>query len=75
MGFSSVVYPTITVTASMKRGDQLLWQRTEYISAFNGGNTFGYEPKRYRTEPELLRTALDGISRIVDEAIVKDLSL
>jgi hypothetical protein len=59
----------------MKRGDQLIWQRTEYISASNGGNTFGYEPKRYRTEPELLRTALDGISKIVDEAIVKDLSL
>lgn len=74
-GFSSVVYPTITVTGSMKRGDQLIWQRTEYVTPFNGGNTFGYEPKRYPTEPELLRTALDGISKIVDEAIVKDLNL
>lgn len=74
-GFSSVVYPTINVTGILKRGEERLWQRTENITAFNGANTYGYTPLRYRTEPELLRTALDGISKIVDQYLVKDLSL
>jgi hypothetical protein len=73
-GFSSVVYPTIAVSAVMKRGDELIWQRNEPITAFNGANTFGYEPLRYRTEPELLRTALTGVAQIVDRYLVKDLS-
>ncbi|MDH0747027.1 hypothetical protein N5D61_11790 [Pseudomonas sp. GD03842] len=73
-GFSILVYPTINVTGVLKRGDELVWQRTEYITPFNGANTYGYTPLRYRTEPELLRTALNGVSQIVDEALVKDLS-
>ncbi|WP_342655821.1 hypothetical protein [Pseudomonas sp. F3-2] len=72
-GFSSVVYPTISVRGSLKRGDERVWQKTEYITPFNSGNTYGYTPLRYRTEPELLRTALDGVSQIVDEQLVKDL--
>lgn len=72
-GFSSVVYPTISVTGSLKRRDERVWQKTEYITPFNSGNTYGYTPLRYRTEPELLRTALDGVSQIVDEQLVKDL--
>lgn len=72
-GFSSVVYPTISVTGSLKRVDERVWQKTEYITPFNSGNTYGYTPLRYRTEPELLRTALDGVSQIVDEQLVKDL--
>lgn len=74
-GFSSVVYPTINVTGVLKRGDERVWQLTENITAFNGANTYGYTPLRYRTEPELLRTALGGISQIVDQYLVKDLSL
>ncbi|MGF6124933.1 hypothetical protein QF019_000122 [Pseudomonas frederiksbergensis] len=73
-GFSSVVYPNIAVSAVMKRGDELIWQRNEPITAFNGANTFGYEPLRYRTEPELLRTALTGIAQIVDRYLVADLN-
>jgi hypothetical protein len=74
-GFSSVVYPTINVTGLLKHGEERVWQRTEYITAFNSGNTFGFTPLRYRTEPELLRTALDGVSQIVDQYLVKDLTL
>lgn len=73
-GFSSVVYPTIAVSGVMKRGDELIWQRNEPITAFNGANTYGYEPLRYRTEPELLRTALTGIAQIADSYLVKDLN-
>jgi hypothetical protein len=73
-GFSSVVYPTITVSGVMKRGEELIWQRNEPITAFNGANTYGYTPLRYRTEPELLRTALAGVSQIVDGYLVKDLN-
>lgn len=74
-GFSSVVYPTISVTGTLKRGEELVWQRTENISPFNGANTYGYTPLRYRTEPELLRMALGGISQIAGEYLVKDLGL
>lgn len=73
-GFSSVVYPTIAVSGVMKRGDELIWQRNEPITPFNGANTYGYEPLRYRTEPELLRTALTGVSQIVGGYLVKDLN-
>lgn len=73
-GFSSVVYPTIAVNGVMKRGDELIWQRNEPITAFNGANTYGYEPLRYRTEPELVRTALTGVSQIVGDYLVKDLN-
>jgi hypothetical protein len=73
-GFSSVVYPTINVTGILKRNEDIVWQRTEYITPFNGANTYGYTPLRYRTEPELLRTALGGIAQIVDEQLVKDLN-
>lgn len=73
-GFSSVVYPTIAVSGVMKRGDELIWQRNEPITPFNGANTYGYEPLRYRTEPELLRTALTGVSQIVGSYLVKDLN-
>ncbi|WP_074752874.1 hypothetical protein [Pseudomonas abietaniphila] len=73
-GFSSVVYPTINVTGILKRNEETVWQRTEYITPFNGANTYGYTPLRYRTEPELLRAALDGISQIVDDSLIKDLS-
>jgi hypothetical protein len=73
-GFSSVVYPTIAVSAVMKRGEELIWQRNEPITAFNGANTYGYTPLRYRTEPELLRTALTGVSQIVDSYLVKNLN-
>lgn len=73
-GFSSVVYPTINVTGILKRDGNRVWQRTENITVFNGANTYGYTPLRYRTEPELLRTALGGVSEIVDEHLVKDLT-
>jgi hypothetical protein len=73
-GFSSVVHPTINVTGILKRDEDRVWQRTENITAFNGANTYGYTPLRYRTEPELLRTALGGVSQIVDEHLVKDLT-
>lgn len=73
-GFSSVVYPTIIVSGVMKRGDELIWQRNEPITAFNGNNTYGYTPLRYRTEPELLRTALTGVSQIVGSYLIKDLN-
>lgn len=73
-GFSSVVYPTIAVSGVMKRGDELIWQRNEPITAFNGANTYGYTPLRYRTEPELVRTALTGISKIVADYLVKDMN-
>ncbi|SNS63953.1 MULTISPECIES: hypothetical protein [Pseudomonas] len=72
-GFSSVVYPTIIVTGVMTRGNELIWQRSEPITAFNGANTYGYTPLRYRTEPELIRTALTGIAQIVDRYLVEDL--
>jgi hypothetical protein len=73
-GFSGVVYPTIAVSGVMKRGDELIWQRNEPITAFNGANTYGYEPLRYRTEPELLRTALTGVSQIVGRYLIADLN-
>ncbi|MGG5284797.1 hypothetical protein ACQZ2G_12425 [Pseudomonas viridiflava] len=73
-GFSSVVYPTIAVSGVMKRGEELIWQRNEPITVFNGANTYGYTPLRYRTEPELLRTALTGISKIVVGYLVTDLN-
>jgi hypothetical protein len=73
-GFSSVVYPTIAVNAAMKRGDELIWQRNEPITPFNGANTYGYEPLRYRTEPELLRTALTGVSQIAGSYLIKDMN-
>jgi hypothetical protein len=73
-GFSSVVYPTIAVSGVMKRGDELIWQRNEPITAFNGANTYGYTPLRYRTEPELLRTALTGDTQIVGSYLIKDMN-
>ncbi|MEQ7917688.1 hypothetical protein ABQX22_00720 [Xanthomonas sp. WHRI 1810A] len=73
-GFSSVVYPTIAVSGVMKRGQELIWQRNEPITPFNGANSYGYTPLRYRTEPETLRTALTGIAHIVGSYLVKDLN-
>jgi hypothetical protein len=58
----------------MKRGQELIWQRNEPITAFNGANTYGYTPLRYRTEPETLRTALTGIAHIVGGYLVMDLN-
>lgn len=66
-GFSSVVYPTINVTGSLKRGEQLIWQRTEYVTPFNGGNTFGYEPQRYRTEGHQMYAEAKGRTLIKDK--------
>lgn len=73
-GFSSVVYPIIGVSGAMKRGDEVVWQYSETITALNSANIYGYTPLRYRTEPELVRTALTGISTIVDSYLIKDLS-
>lgn len=71
-GFSSLIYPTITVNAVMKRGNEVLWQKTESITAFNGANTYGHTPLQYRTEPVVLGTALTGIAQIVSQYLVDD---
>ncbi|MCU1741663.1 MULTISPECIES: membrane lipoprotein lipid attachment site-containing protein [unclassified Pseudomonas] len=71
-GFSSVVYPTIAVLAQMTRGDEKVWQHVEVITAFNGANVYGYTPLEYRTEPEKLREALTGISKIVSRSLADD---
>ncbi len=72
-GFSSVVYPTLTVVARMDRGDEMLWRTVESITPFNGQNVYGYTPLTYRTDPEALRRALMGITQISGSYLVKEL--
>lgn len=72
-GFSSVVYPTLTVVARMDRGSEMLWQTVETITAFNGQNVYGYTPETYRTDPQALRRALTGITQISSGYLVKEL--
>lgn len=72
-GFSSVVYPTITVVAAMNRGDEMVWRTSESITPFNGNNVYGYTPLTYRTDPAALRQALTGITQIAGQYLVKEL--
>ncbi|ELQ09218.1 lipoprotein [Pseudomonas fluorescens BRIP34879] len=72
-GFSSVIYPTISVIAQMDRGDQMIWRTFETITPFNGQNVYGYTPLTYRTDPEALRRALTGITQISGQYLVKEL--
>ncbi|KTC19284.1 hypothetical protein AO391_21665 [Pseudomonas marginalis ICMP 9505] len=72
-GFSSVVYPTLSVVAQMDRGDEMLWRTFETITPFNGQNVYGYTPLVYRTDPEALRRALTGITQISASYLVKEL--
>lgn len=72
-GFSSVIYPTLSVVAQMNRGDEMIWRTFETVTPFNGQNVYGYTPLTYRTDPEALRRALTGITQISAQYLVKEL--
>nr|WP_251029309.1 hypothetical protein [Pseudomonas fluorescens] len=72
-GFSSVVYPTVTVLAVMSRGDEMVWRTSESITPLNGQNVYGYTPLTYRTDPAALRQALTGITQIAGQYLVQEL--
>lgn len=60
-------------TTDINLGD-LVKKSFEEKFAANGANTYGNEPLRYRTEPELVRTALTGVSQIVGDYLISDLN-
>lgn len=72
-GFSSVVYPTLQVSAVMTRGDEQLWLQSVGVTPFSFGNNYGHTPLQYRTEPQTLRSALQGVSQIGSKKLVDDL--
>jgi hypothetical protein len=72
-GFSSVMYPTMKVEAEMKQGKVVVWRHGNYITPFNGDNTYAFTPLEYRTDPEKLKAALNGVATIISKKLVENL--
>jgi outer membrane lipoprotein SlyB len=74
-GLSGVLYPALGVTATLRKPDgQVIWQKYEYLTALNEGNTGGHELDAYLANPELLRKTFTNIAAIVTRQLVADLS-
>ncbi|WP_338514064.1 hypothetical protein VRC24_00795 [Pseudomonas poae] len=71
--YSSELYPTVGVVATMKRGDVAVWRNFETITAFSDGNTLAYTPQQYATNPEVLRGALQHAFELAIEKLMADL--
>ena len=72
-GFSSVVYPTLTVRGVMTRDTEQLWLQAAGITPFSSGNEYGYTPLQYRTQVQTLRLALQGVSQLASKKLADDL--
>ena len=74
-GFSSLLYPLLNVTATIKRPNgEVAWQKTEFATPQNAENKFGHEFGEYLKDPELLRKTLANISGIVSRMLVTALA-
>lgn len=74
-GFSSLLYPLINVTATIKKPNgEIAWQRTDFAAPLNSENKYGYEFEQYIKEPELLRKTLTNISGIVSRMLLDSFS-
>lgn len=73
-GFSALLFPTLKLTASIKKNDgTLVWQQTDFVTPLNAENTIGHPVEKYVEQPELLRAAFTNVSGIVSRLLVKDL--
>lgn len=72
-GFNSVMYPTMKIAAEMKRGDVVVWRYGNYIAPFNGDNTYAFTPFEYRTDPNKLKAALNGVTEILSRKLIENL--
>jgi hypothetical protein len=74
-GLSGVLYPALGVTATLRRPDgQVIWQKYEYVTALNEGNSGGHEFDAYLANPELLRRTFTNAAVIVSRLRVNSLS-
>jgi hypothetical protein len=74
-GFSSLLYPLLSVTASLRQPDgKVVWQKTEYVVPLNEQNTGGHEFDAYLANPELLRKTFTNVAAIASRQLVADLS-
>ena len=69
--FSTELYPTIGLSAVMRRGDEQIWRNFETITALSDGNDLAFTPQRYATDPEALRTAFGhAVDLMVDKLMI-----
>lgn len=74
-GFSSL-YPSLNVSASLRKPDgTVIWQQTDYVTAFNSENDVGHEFSEFIAQPSQLRDAWEKVAGIVSRMLVKELSL
>ncbi|MBP5954386.1 hypothetical protein ICA16_01790 [Pseudomonas anatoliensis] len=71
--YSTVLYPVIGATASIKRNGSAVWRNFETVTVFNDANTIAYTPEQYATDPETLRKAFTHVSDLVMNKLVDDL--
>ena len=71
--FSTELFPTLGIVATLKRGDVTVWRNFETISAFSDGNTQAYTPQQYASDPEALRGALQHVFQLMTEKLMTDL--
>jgi hypothetical protein len=74
-GFSSLLYPLMNVSASLRRPDgTVIWQKTDYVTPQNKENTGGHEFEEYLGKPETLRGTWSNAAGIVSRMLVRELS-
>jgi hypothetical protein len=74
-GFSSLLYPLINVSATLKKPDgTVVWQNTDFVTPQNSANTGGHEFQQYLEQPELLRATWVNVSQIVSGMVLDDLA-
>lgn len=72
-GFSSTLYPTLGVTATLKKPDgRVVWQSTNYVSPQSSENDLGHGFDEYLTQPELLRATWIKAAGIVSRIILAE---
>jgi hypothetical protein len=68
------LYPILNVTASLRRVDgNVIWQKTEFVSAVNRQNNVSSKFDFYIRNPEHLRRAFTNVAAIVSRMLVDDL--
>ena len=71
--FSTELFPTLGIVATMKRGDVTVWRNFETVTAFSDGNTQAYTPQQYASDPDALRGALQHAFQLMTEKLMTDL--
>lgn len=74
-GFSSVLYPTLSVAADMSTPDgRVVWKDKDFITPLSKQNSQGHTFEEYMGNPELVRATLQNVYSVLSNNLVDDLS-